>query len=31
MTATDPNPWVIIALLFVCIVVWGMVFVRKAK
>jgi hypothetical protein len=31
MTETDPNPWVIIGLLCVCIVVWFEVFVRKAK
>lgn len=31
MTPTDPNPWVIIGLLILCIAIWAAVFVRKAK
>jgi hypothetical protein len=31
MTETDPNPWVIIGLLCVCIVIWAAVFVRPSK
>lgn len=31
MTATDPNPWVIIALLCIWIVIWAAVFVRPMK